>query len=101
MNEPHFQFEWDEAKAAVNFRKHGVSFELASSVFKDPRILTVADLEHSEFEERWFSIGLADNGAMLSVAYLWTKTDPGLIKIRMITARRATTTEIRYYMENQ
>jgi len=83
------------------FRKYGVSFELASSVFKDPRILTVADITHSELEERWFSIGLASTGTMLSIADLWIESEPGLIKIRIITARRATATEIRYYTESQ
>ena len=53
-------------------RKHGVPFELARTVFNDPLLLTAADLEHNEAEERWFSVGRARNGAMLSVAYLWT-----------------------------
>jgi hypothetical protein len=52
LNDRQFQFEWDEIKAAANVRKHGVSFELAATVFSDPRLLTVADLEHSEIEER-------------------------------------------------
>ena len=43
-----FQFEWDEAKADANARKHGVTFELSSTVFFDPNLLTVADLEHGE-----------------------------------------------------
>ena len=56
MNERQFQFEWDEIKAAANLRKHGgVSFEHASMVFNDPRLLTVADPEHCETEGRWFS----------------------------------------------
>ncbi len=42
MNDRQFQFEWDEIKAAANVRKHGVSFELASTVFNDPRLLTLA-----------------------------------------------------------
>ena len=67
MNERQFQFEWNEIKAAANLRKHGVSFELASTVFNDPRLLTVADLEHGETEERWFSIGWASSGAILSI----------------------------------
>ena len=100
MDEHQFQFEWDEAKATANLRKHGVSFELASSVFGDLRILTLADATHSESEERWFSIGLA-NGVPMSVAYLWTDVGAGLIKIRLITARRATATEIRHYTESQ
>ena len=101
MDEHHFQFEWDEAKAATNLRKHGVSFELASSIFGDPRILTLADTVHSEAEERWFSIGLANNGVPMAVAYLWADAGAGLIKVRLITARPATATEIRYYMQSQ
>ena len=101
MDEDQFQFEWDEAKASANLRKHGVSFELASSIFGDPRVLTIADTTHGESEERWFSIGLANNGVPLSVAYLWTEVGTGLIKVRLITARRATTEEIRHYTENQ
>jgi len=66
LNERQFQFEWDEIKAAANLSKHGVSFDLASTVFNDPRLLTVADLSHSEIEERWFSIGRAGTGAMLT-----------------------------------
>ena len=100
MNERQFQFEWDEIKAASNLRKHSVSFDLASTVFNDPRLLTVADLEHSEFEERWFSIGWASNGAMLSIAYLWSESDPATTKIRLISAREATQTEIRHYQES-
>ena len=99
MHEWQFQFEWDEIKAAANVRKHGVSFELASTLFNDPRLLTAADLEHSESEERWFSIDWAANDAMLSIAYLWLESDPATMKIRLISAREATWTEIRHYEE--
>ena len=101
MDEIQFQFDWDVAKAVGNLSKHGVSFELAASVFNDPRILTVADITHSEMEERWFAIGLASTGTMLSVAYLWIESEPGPIKIRLITARRAKAAEIRDYTESQ
>ncbi len=101
MDENRFQFEWDEAKAAANLHKHGVSFEMASTIFGDPRMLTVADTAHSDSEERWFSIGIASTGALVSAAYLWTDAGGGLIKIRLITARRATATEICYYTESQ
>ena len=94
-----YEFEWYEAKAAANERKHGVSFELASSVFRDPRLLTVADVEHSEIEERWFSVGIARNGAVLSVVYLWSEADAAVIKIRLISARKATRAELRQYEE--
>lgn len=100
MNDRHFQFEWDEAKAAANLRKHGVPFELASTVFKDPRVLTVADLEHSEVEERWFCIGCASDGAMLSIVYLWWEPDASTTRIRLISARKATAAEVSYYGES-
>jgi uncharacterized DUF497 family protein len=81
-------------------RKHGVSFELASTLFNDPRLLTAADLEHSENEEHWFSLGWATKGAMLSIAYLWSEFDAATTKIRLISAREATRTEIRHYEES-
>jgi uncharacterized DUF497 family protein len=95
-----FQFEWDEFKEAANLRKHGVSFELAATVLRDPRLLTVADLEHSETDERWFSIGWAEHGKILSIVYLWSESDPATTKIRLISAREATQTEIRDYAED-
>ena len=94
-----FQFEWDEVKAAANLRKHRVSFDLASTVFQDPRLLTVADLEHGEAEERWFSVGIASNGVPLSLVYLWSESDAGVTEIRLISAREATMGEIRQYHE--
>jgi uncharacterized DUF497 family protein len=96
-----FQFEWDENKAEFNLRKHGVAFELALTIFLDPRILTVADLEHSEIEERWFSVGIASNGALLSIVYLWRETESATIEIRLISARPATQNELRDYGEHQ
>jgi uncharacterized DUF497 family protein len=96
-----FQFEWDENKAAANVRKHGVAFELASTVFHDPGILTIPDLEHGEGEERWFSVGCTASGLVIAVAYLWLELAPGVVKIRLISARRATTTEMRQYEEMQ
>jgi uncharacterized DUF497 family protein len=99
LNGHQFQFEWDEAKAAANVRKHDVSFELAVTIFADPRLISVADLAHSETEERWFSIGWASNGAMLSVVYLYWESDSTATRIRIISARRATGSEIRQYGE--
>ena len=99
MNERQFQFEWDEVKATANVRKHGVPFELACTVFHDPRLLTTADLEHSESDERWFSIGAASNGTILSVVYLWSESEPAMMEIRLISARKATEKESRQYQE--
>jgi uncharacterized DUF497 family protein len=100
VNEQPFRFEWDEAKADANARKHGVSFELASTVFFDPALLTVADVEHSETENRWFSVGIAGHGGLLAVVYLWSDTDPAAIKIRLISARRASQAECAAYQES-
>ena len=97
MDERKYQFEWDEDKAAGNVLKHGISFELASTIFADPGLLTVADLEHSAIEERWFSIGLASDGKILSIVYLWSESEPPVTKVRLISARRATSTEISHY----
>jgi uncharacterized protein len=72
---------------------------LACSIFYDPRLLTVADLEHSETEDRWFSIGIARNGVFLSVVCLWSEANPGAINIRLISARKATVAEGRQYEE--
>jgi uncharacterized DUF497 family protein len=94
-----FQFEWDEVKAVTNLRKHGISFELASTAFHDPRLLSVADVEHSETEERWFSVGCASNGVVLTVVYLWSEADLTTTRIRLISARTATRAERQQYEE--
>jgi len=99
LNERLFQFEWDELKAAANVVKHGVSFELASTVFNDPRLFTVANLEHSETEERWLSIGWSSKGTLLSIAYQWSESDAAT-KVRLISPRAATQAEVRCYEES-
>lgn len=100
MHDRQVYFEWDDAKAIANVRKHGVSFDVARTIFNDPLLLTVADLEHSATEERWFSVGRSINGSVLSVVYLWSDVEPALTKIRIISARKATHTEIRQYEES-
>jgi len=97
LNERQFQFEWDQIKAAANVLKHGVTFETASTVFRDPQLLTIADIEHTESEERWFSIGWASNGSILSIVYVLSEADNLTTKVRLISARQATQTEIRHY----
>ena len=51
------RFEWDESKAALNLRKHGVSFAEAASVFSDPLAYTFADPDHSVAVERLLTFG--------------------------------------------
>jgi uncharacterized DUF497 family protein len=86
--------EWDAAKAANNLRKHGVSFEEASSVFYDPLAVTGPDPDHSEGEERLITFGTSPAGQLLVVSH----TERGE-SIRIISARVATRTERRIYEE--
>lgn len=52
-----FNFEWDITKAISNRRKHGVSFDLAATVFHDPLMVSIPDEDHSETDERWLTLG--------------------------------------------
>ena len=56
------QFEWDDAKAAENVRKHGVNFDEAITVFGDLNAITIFDVEHSETADRFIDIGLSASG---------------------------------------
>ena len=53
------QFEWDENKNLINKKKHGVSFEEASTVFLDENALMIADPDHSDEEDRFILLGSA------------------------------------------
>ena len=50
-------FEWNPRKAALNLRKHGVSFLEAGTVFDDEMAITVPDPDHSKDEDRYITIG--------------------------------------------
>lgn len=92
-----YHFEWDPAKAAGNRSKHGVGFELAATVFRDPLALSRFDDEHSETEERWITLGQADNGRLLVVVHTFQELDQHNAAVRMISARPATRHEQRQY----
>jgi uncharacterized DUF497 family protein len=92
-----YEFDWDVAKAEANARKHGVTFEGAMTVFRDPLALTVYDEEHSEQEERWVTVGRAENGSTVLVVHTFTPTTPGHALIRIISARAATNRERQQY----
>lgn len=62
-------FEWDTRKAEVNFKKHGVSFQEASTVFGDPLAYTFPDPDHSGSEQRFLTFGMSRNRRLLVVAY--------------------------------
>lgn len=67
----HLHFEWDANKAASNLRKHGVSFEEAAEVFRDPLALTLFDENHGQDEERWITLGRAGNRKLVVVVRTW------------------------------
>lgn len=94
---PQLEFTWDPTKAASNITKHGVSFPQAATVFADALTLTVFDAEHSDFEERWFTLGLASSGKLLAVSHTYTATGANRARVRIISAREATRSERRQY----
>jgi len=86
-------FEWDTSKAESNIRKHGVSFDEASTVFSDPFELTISDPDHSHGEYRFLSIGRSERDRLLVVSY--TERHPNTI--RVISARVASRPERQTY----
>jgi uncharacterized DUF497 family protein len=92
-----YDFEWDAVKALANARKHGVTFDQAATVFLDALALTVFDAEHSQQEERWFTLGFDASGALLAVAHTFEATTPTRIRVRLISARPATKRERQFY----
>ncbi|MCF7977755.1 MAG: BrnT family toxin [Chromatiaceae bacterium] len=86
-------FEWDTRKAESNIRKHGVSFEEASTVFSDPFELTIPDPDHSHGEYRFLSVGRSERDRLLVVSY----TERHQNAIRIISARVASRPERQIY----
>jgi uncharacterized DUF497 family protein len=93
------RFEWDPAKAASNWRKHGVSFETAIRAFADPFALT----DHDRFEggeQRWLTVGAVEGYLILVVAHTIREEDEDGLPveiIRIISARAADRKERRRY----
>jgi uncharacterized DUF497 family protein len=79
------EFEWDVAKAKANRRRHGGSFRLAKTVFKDPFAIKRIDDREDHGEARYVIIGVAEGSLLLFVAYTECTE-----RIRIISARRAT-----------
>lgn len=93
----HIDFDWDPEKAAENFRKHGVAFEEAATIFLDPFAASLFDDDHSVNEERWITQGRASSGRLLVVSHTFFEV-PGLeIRVRLISARPAKTHERKQY----
>jgi uncharacterized DUF497 family protein len=89
------KFEWDEVKAASNVKKHDVNFEEAITVFDDALANIFEDEWNSIGEQRELLIGTSNLGRLLVISF--TERDNA---IRIISARPATTTEIKNYERN-
>ncbi len=85
---------WDEKKSRVNLRKHGVSFQEASSVFLDNYARVFFDPDHSREEERFLLLGLSLRLCVLVVCHCYRED---ATTVRIISARKADTQEQRDY----
>jgi len=87
-------FEWVPKKAAANERKHGVTFQEATTIFSDPTALTFADPDHSVDEDRDITFGFSRLERLLVVSH----TARGE-RTRIICARLTTRQEKKIYEE--
>ena len=92
-----YRFEWDINKARSNLSKHKISFEDATYVFKDKNAISIWDEEHSEYEERWITIGMDKITRTLVVVHTYISLDENNCNIRIISARKATKKEQQIY----
>ncbi len=88
-------FDWDEDKNITNIKKHGISFDEASTVFFDERAILFDDPEHSEDEERFLLLGMSEEANLCIVCHCYRKSDT---VIRLISARKATKKESDRYV---
>ncbi len=86
------QFEWNQDKALTNLRKHAISFPEATTVFDDSLSVTFPDPDHSIGENRYVMIGMSRSGQLLVVCHTDREN-----YTRIISARRATRQERRFY----
>jgi uncharacterized DUF497 family protein len=91
------QFEWDSVKAEGNLRKHGVTFDEASTVFRDPLAVIFDDEDHSDRENREIIICHSLTGRIIVVRFVERKQD----HIRLISAREVTSKERKDYETNR
>jgi uncharacterized protein len=93
------RFEWDPAKAAINLRKHAISFDIALRVFADPFALT-EQLRVERDEQRWQTLGTVEGHLLVLVAHTIRdeeEDDQPIEVIRIISARRADRKERQRY----
>ena len=86
-------FDWDEKKNSSNFRKHGVTFDEAKTVFADELGRLIHDPDHSEEDDRFILVGMSSHLRLLVVCHCEISSDT----IRIISARKAEKNERKQY----
>ena len=94
-----YNFEWDMKKASSNLRKHRISFNEATTVFRDPQAISIYDNVHSEFEDRWVTLGISDKGRILVVCHTFVQLNTDTVRIRIFSSRKANQQEQKNYNE--
>ncbi len=88
------EFTWDQAKAKINIKKHGISFEEAKTVFFDDYARIIPDPDDVTGEERFILLGMSSQLRLLTVVHCYRENDHS---IRLISARKATKSESMHY----
>jgi len=87
-------------KARTNLEKHEVDFRIAAFIFRDPHILTIPDMDHSEEEDREISMGVTPSGVVLVVVHT-TRVYDNVETTRIISARKADKDECAIYFKRR
>lgn len=90
------EFAWEDKNATANLKKHGVSFEEAQTVFYDESARQIPDPEHLDEEDRFVLLGMSAKLRLLVVCHCYRGRDS---VIRIISARKATPRERKFYTE--
>ncbi|MBX3006388.1 MAG: BrnT family toxin [Melioribacteraceae bacterium] len=90
------RFQWDQSKNLANIKKHKISFDEAKTVFFDDNARLISDPEHSINEERFIILGITSKLRLLVVVHTYKENNE---TIRIISARKATKSESKYYHE--
>jgi len=88
------KFEWNQTKSRSNQKKHGVSFDEAQTVFYDDLAIQFYDETNSNFEDRFLMLGRSVESRVLLVYHCERQEGHS---IRIISARKATKSECKYY----
>lgn len=91
------EFQWDDNKARINSEKHGITFQEVKTVFYDEFADQFFDQKNSGEEDRFLLLGRSVHSRVLMVCHCYRESDE---VIRIISARKATKSETRFYRGN-